>query len=133
MPRNRVQHQKGLSDDGFEQRYPDEAGATVVSDGGRWFRRIAEQPSIVHECHITGSDRNSARHPAFRWANTVLANIKNSLLATHRQVGAKHLPRYLGAFAWRFNRRFFLKNHPRTARDRRNPHPANALSPPQSG
>src|SRR6516164_906218 len=23
MPRNRVQHQKGLSDDAFEQRYPD--------------------------------------------------------------------------------------------------------------
>ena len=23
MSRNRVQHQKGLSDDGFEQRYPD--------------------------------------------------------------------------------------------------------------
>jgi hypothetical protein len=46
---------------------------------------------------------------AFRWANTVLANVKNSLLATHRVVGAKHLPRYLGAFAWRFNRRFVLK------------------------
>jgi hypothetical protein len=39
----------------------------------------------------------------------MLANIKNSLLATHRAVGAKHLPRYLGAFAWRFNRRFVLK------------------------
>jgi hypothetical protein len=25
------------------------------------------------------------------------------------RVGAKHLPRYLGAFAWRFNRRFVLK------------------------
>ena len=25
MPRSRVQHQKGLSDDGVEQRYPDEA------------------------------------------------------------------------------------------------------------
>src|SRR5215207_11700942 len=24
MPRNRVQHQKGLSDDAFEERYPDE-------------------------------------------------------------------------------------------------------------
>jgi hypothetical protein len=47
--------------------------------------------------------------PAFRWANTVLANVKNSLLATHRAVAAKHLPRYLGAFAWRFNRRFVLK------------------------
>ncbi len=39
----------------------------------------------------------------------MLANIKNSLLATHRAVGAKYLPRYLGAFAWRFNRRFALK------------------------
>ena len=28
---------------------------------------------------------------------------------THRAVVAKHLPRYLGAFAWRFNRRFVLK------------------------
>jgi hypothetical protein len=27
MPRNRVQHQKGLSADAFEQRYPDEAAA----------------------------------------------------------------------------------------------------------
>jgi hypothetical protein len=46
-----------------------EAGTTVVSDGGQWFRCIAEQPGIV-----TGSDRRAARHPAFRWANTVLAN-----------------------------------------------------------
>jgi ISXO2 transposase-like protein len=49
-------------------------------------------------------------------AATVLANVKNSLLATHRVVGAKHLPRYLGAFAWRFNRRFVLKTiHERLA------------------
>jgi len=27
IPRNRVQHQKGLSDDAFEQRYPDERPA----------------------------------------------------------------------------------------------------------
>ncbi|MGA8382578.1 MAG: hypothetical protein WB710_15760 [Stellaceae bacterium] len=40
----------------------------------------------------------------------MLANVKNSLLATHpRVVGAKHLPRCLGAFAWRLNRRFALK------------------------
>ena len=39
-----------------------------------------------------------------------------TLLATHRAVGAKHLPRYLGAFAWRFNRRFVLKTiHERLA------------------
>jgi hypothetical protein len=88
----------------------------VVSDGGQWFRGIAEQPGIIHERHVTGSNRAAARHPAFRWANTVLANVKNSLLATHRAVGAKHLPRYLGAFAWRFNRRFVLKTiHERLA------------------
>src|SRR5262249_13936170 len=92
------------------------AGTTVVSDGGQWFRCIAEQPGIVHERHVTGSDRRAARHPAFRWANTMLANIKNSLLAAHRVVAAKHLPRYLGAFAWRFNRRFVLKTiHERLA------------------
>ena len=91
-------------------------GTTIVSDGGQWFRCIADQPGIVHERHVTGSGRTAARHPAFRWANTVLANVKNSLLATHRAVAAKHLPRYLGAFAWRFNRRFVLKTvHERLA------------------
>jgi hypothetical protein len=61
-----------------------EAGTTVVSDGGQWFQCIAWQPGIIHERHVTDSDRTAARHPAFRWANTVLANVKNSLLATHR-------------------------------------------------
>ena len=80
------------------------------------FAVLREQPGIIHQRHITGSGRASARHPAFRWANTVLANVKNSLLATHRAVEAKHLPRYLGAFAWRFNRRFVLKTiHERLA------------------
>src|SRR4051812_12259770 len=97
-----------------------EAGTTIVSDGGQWFCCIADQPGIVHgivhERHVTGSGRTAARHPAFRWANTVLANVKNSLLATHRAAAAKHLPPSPGAFAWRFNRRFVLKTiHERLA------------------
>ena len=36
MPRNRVQHQKGLSDDGFEQRYPDEAACRKAWFAWRW-------------------------------------------------------------------------------------------------
>jgi hypothetical protein len=52
----------------------------------------------------------------------VLANVKNSLLAAHCAVAAKHLPRYLGAFAWRFNRRFVLKTiHERLASPPRQP------------
>jgi hypothetical protein len=40
MPRNRVQHQKGLSDNAFEQRYPDEEAcrcvfrSIVITDSG---------------------------------------------------------------------------------------------------
>ena len=90
--------------------------------GGQWFRCIAWQPGLIHQRHVTGSDRTAARHPAFRWANTVLANVKNSLLATHRAVAAKHLPRYLGAFAWRFNSRVVLKTiHERLAIPPRRP------------
>jgi len=44
---------------------------------------------------------------------TKIFRIESQCLATacstHRVVRAKHLPRYLGAFAWRFNRRFILK------------------------
>ena len=46
----------------------------------------------------------------------MLANVKNSLVATHPALVAKHLPRYLSAFTWRFNRRFVLKTiHERLA------------------
>jgi hypothetical protein len=48
----------------------------------------------------------------------MLAKIKNSFFAAHRLVGVKHLPRYLGAFAWRFNRRFVLKTIASPSRQR---------------
>src|SRR3954454_16772924 len=70
MPRNRVQHQKGLSDDAFERLYPDEEACRKA-----WF--------------------------TWRWPE--------GFKCPRCAVAAKHLPRYLGAFAWRFNRRFVLK------------------------
>ena len=36
MPRSRVQHQKGLSDDTFEQRYPDEEACRKAWFAWRW-------------------------------------------------------------------------------------------------
>ncbi len=65
---------------------------------------------VVHQRHVAGSGRAAARHPAFRWANTG-ARQRQEQPPGHppRVVGAKHLPRCLGAFAWRFNRRFALK------------------------
>jgi hypothetical protein len=36
MPRNRLQHQKGLSDDAFELRYPDEEACGKAWFAWRW-------------------------------------------------------------------------------------------------
>src|SRR5215203_3072736 len=36
MPRNRVQHQKGLSDDAFERLYPDEEACRKAWFARRW-------------------------------------------------------------------------------------------------
>src|SRR3954451_10030618 len=36
MPRNRVQHQKGLSDDAFERLYPDEPACREAWFAWRW-------------------------------------------------------------------------------------------------
>jgi hypothetical protein len=92
------------------------AGTTVVSDSGSGSAASPSSPaSFMNATSPAAAAPAPATLPSVG-ANTMLANIKNSLLATHRVVGAKHLPRYLGAFAWRFNRRFVLKTiHQRLA------------------
>jgi hypothetical protein len=57
---------------------------------------------------VTGSGRKAARHPAFKWVNTVLGNVKNALLSTFRAISGKHLSRALAEFEYRFNRRYDL-------------------------
>lgn len=81
--------------------------STVVSDGLACFAGVAEA-GCSHQPIITGSGRNAARTPAFRWVNTTLANIKNAMVGTYRAVRPKHLPRYLAEFEYRFNRRYDL-------------------------
>jgi hypothetical protein len=49
--------------------------------GLRCFRGVADAGS-THLPIRTGSGRRAARHPAFKWANTVLGNIKTSLIAS---------------------------------------------------
>lgn len=80
--------------------------AEVTSDGLRCFRAIVETCS--HWSIVTGHGPASVEEPAFTWVNTMLGNVKNALHGTYHAVQAKHLGRYLGAFAYRFNRRFRL-------------------------
>jgi transposase-like protein len=82
-------------------------GTTVVTDGLSCFRGVADA-GCLHIAIATGSGRRAARHPAFRWANTMLANIKSAITGTYRAIRKKHMVRYLAEFEWRFNHRFDL-------------------------
>jgi transposase-like protein len=81
--------------------------ARVVSDGlGCW--RGIDEAGREHRAIRTGSGRQAATWSPFKWVNTVLGNIKASIVGTYRQLGPKHAGRYLASFAWRFNRRYQL-------------------------
>jgi transposase-like protein len=82
-------------------------GATVLTDGLACFRGVADA-GCIHVAIATGSGRRAARHPAFKWANTMLGNIKSAIVGTYRALRKKHMVRYLAEFEWRFNHRFDL-------------------------
>jgi hypothetical protein len=80
------------------------AGSFVVTDGLACFKGVADA-GCEHFPIIAGSGRNAVRHPSFRWANTVLANIKTAIVGTYKAVRKKHMVRTLAEFEWRFNNR----------------------------
>jgi transposase-like protein len=82
-------------------------GSTVLTDGLACFRGVADA-GCIHVAIATGSGRKAARHPAFKWVNTMLGNIKSAITATYRALRKKHMVRYLAEFEWRFNLRFDL-------------------------
>jgi ribosomal protein L37AE/L43A len=84
-----------------------EAGVHATSDGYRCFAGVTEA-GCVHTPVKTGSGAKAAKNPRFKWVNTVLGNIKAAIVGTYRAVRAKHVPRYLAEFEYRFNRRYRL-------------------------
>ncbi|MEW8028156.1 MAG: IS1595 family transposase [Candidatus Thiodiazotropha sp.] len=83
------------------------SGSTVYSDGFYCFRAVTDA-ECEHIAIVTGGGRKSAQHSIFKWVNTMLGNVKNSLLGTFHAIREKHVPRYLAEFEYRFNRRFNL-------------------------
>jgi len=83
------------------------SGCVVRSDGLACFAGVTEA-DCKHQVIIAGG-RKPKDLPEFSWINTVLGNLKTSLGgAYHAFDFAKYGTRYLGAFAYRFNRRFQL-------------------------
>jgi transposase-like protein len=85
-----------------------EAGTHVVSDGFRSFPAVTKA-GCAHTPVKTGSGAKAAKNPCFKWVNTILGNIKAAVVGTYRAVRAKHVPRYLAEFEYRFNRRYRLE------------------------
>ena len=89
-------------------------GSRVLSDGLKCFKGIVAA-GLTHVIKITGGGR--PKGPDFKWINTGLGNVQSAIKSTLRSCDARHTPRYLAAFEWRYNRRFELsKNLERLAR-----------------
>lgn len=86
-------------------------GCQVTSDGLACFAGVTDA-GCGHQAVIVGT-RKPKDLPQFSWVNTLLGNLKTSFGgAYHAFDFAKYGARYLGAFAYRFNRRFHLDTLP---------------------
>lgn len=82
-------------------------GTCVYSDGLACFTAVREA-GCSHVPEVVGG-RKPDDVPALQWVNIVLGNLKNTIRGAYHAFGfRKYGQRYLGAFAYRFNRRFDL-------------------------
>jgi len=84
-------------------------GCIVVSDGLACFSAVTEA-KCEHFSTVTGGGPESVTKEQFIWVNTMIGNVKNSITGTYHSIRAKHLPRYLAEYCYRFNRRFALED-----------------------
>ncbi len=82
-------------------------GSEVFTDG-LWCFSGVTTADCHHNPMVTGGGRQSVQYSCFKWVNTMLGNVKNSLLGTFHAIRDKHVSRYLAEFEYRFNRRFDL-------------------------
>lgn len=81
------------------------AKSHLLTDGFKGYqgKTAALGDHLKHTPVIQGEGQNAAEF--FPIIHTVFSNIKAWLVGTHHGVSAKHLPRYLREWAYRFNRR----------------------------
>ncbi len=83
-------------------------GCDVRSDGLNCFAGVIDA-GCAHSFVVVGQ-RKPREMPQFTWVNTVLGNLKTMINGAHKSFKfVKYTAHYLGAFAYRFNRRFNLQ------------------------
>lgn len=81
----------------------------VYTDGLACFGRL-EDAGHAHTTLDTGGGRAATEVSGARWVNVVLANLKRAISGTYHAIKqAKYARRYLAEAAYRFNRRFRLR------------------------
>ena len=90
------------------QRRPQRLPWHLLPGSGSLTNRERADAGCCHQPIVTGSGKKAVRTPAFKWANTLLGNLKTSLTGTFHAIRDKHVPRYLAQFQYRFNRRYDL-------------------------
>ena len=81
--------------------------AHVRSDG-LWCFGAVKKAGCSHEPLPTSGAKGRKHRKSLVWVDTLLGNVKNAITGTYHAIRAKHLPRYLAEFTYRFNRRFDL-------------------------
>lgn len=83
-------------------------GCKVISDGLACFNGVTD--AGCQQLAMIAGGRKPKDLPEFKWINTILGNLKTSLGGAYHALDfAKYGSRYLGAFVYRFNRRFQLE------------------------
>jgi transposase-like protein len=82
-------------------------GTNVLSDGLNCFAGVIDA-GCAHSYIVVGS-RKPRDLPQFRWVNTVIGNLKTAISGAYKSFKyGKYAVHYLGAFSYRFNKRFDL-------------------------
>ena len=81
----------------------------VVTDGLSCFKALGNVVRL-HIAKTVGKGKKSTDDPAFKWVNTVLGNVKNSIKGTYHSNRKIYAGRYLAEFQYRFNRRYDLRS-----------------------
>lgn len=63
----------------------------VISDVLACFRAVKDT-EVLHLAVVTGGGPDSAEWPYFKWVNTMISNVKNSMHGTYHAINQKHLP-----------------------------------------
>ncbi len=72
-------------------------GSEVFTDG-LWCFSGVTTADCHHNPMVTGGGCQSVQYSCFKWVNTMLGNVKNSLLGTFHAIRDKHVSRYLAEF-----------------------------------